>query len=146
MQIQSISLSVLVALAMAGIPGCATQSSFGSGQLSSADIDRIVKGKTSKAQILSTFGQPEHMYSDPSNGNEILSYSYSQGQGVVRPISFVPGVGQLLGGSDHTATNQILKITLTKNGVVKDYEYNEYQTTGSMSSLGGLNTRTIQTR
>lgn len=142
------TLFVMVGLLVAvmGLAGCAGSSTYGSGEFSSTDVDRIVKGQTTKAEVIRTFGQPASMTRNPHDGSEMLSYSFIKSTASQRPESYIPVVGAFVGGIDGTATGQVLTITLNERGVVKDYNYSETRSTTDYSMMGGMNSRTIQTR
>ncbi len=137
-----------VFLLSGGLAGCASPTStYGSGPFSATDVDKIVKGKTTKGEILRTFGQPASMTRNPQDGSEMLSYNYIKSNATVKPQSYIPVVGMFVGGVDGTATAQALTVTVSKNGTVDDYNYSEHLVTSKYPMLGGdMSTRTIQTR
>lgn len=131
-----------------GLAGCASPTvTYGSGPLLATDVDKIVKGKTTKADILRTFGQPESMTRNPQDGSEMLSYNYIKSTSTVKPQSYIPVVGMFAGGLDTNGTGQSLTVTVSKNGIVKDYNYSEHLTTTNHQPMGGdISIRAIQTR
>lgn len=83
--------------------------------------DRIIEGKTTKAEVKEWLGEPSGITKD-KDGNEVWNYSFSNFESQVRAETFIPIVGGLLGGSDTKQENRMLGITF-KRGVVYSYTF-----------------------
>ena len=133
--------SVLVAamVVATGLSGCAISSSHGN-KISAADVSRIVKGKTTRAELDAWFGPP--LMEGPSAGaafESMLVYGYYGGTVTHDATSFVPIVGAFAGSADTSLQQQSLTVFLTKNGVVKDYQFQDKTTGQTMRKRGLLN-------
>jgi outer membrane protein assembly factor BamE (lipoprotein component of BamABCDE complex) len=78
--------------------------------------DSIQIGKTTRAQVSSRLGSPDEITRD-GRGNTIFAYRYFGSQ--VRPETFIPFVGPLVGGSN--MQRQEVLVTFGSNGIVKDF-------------------------
>ena len=116
-------LSICLALSISAI-GCTKQTS-GNQNLSGVSVteiqDRIIEGKTTKAEVKEWLGEPSGITKD-KDGNEVWNYSFSNFESQVRAETFIPIVGGLLGGSDTKQENRMLGITF-KRGVVYSYTF-----------------------
>lgn len=83
---------------------------------------KIVKGQTTKAEVITMFGEPQSRSID-NTGIETWIYSYGQS----RPdaMNFVPYASLLASGS--TQTTRTMTISFTKSGVVDSYSLDESQ-------------------
>ena len=99
--------------------GCMNSSS--GTPIDSAKVERIQKGKTTRAEVEALLGKPE-MAVMMGDGKRCLSYVYS-----ATKMSVVPSPGMLIGiGSARGATrSQTLQVFVGKDGVVEDYELSD---------------------
>jgi outer membrane protein assembly factor BamE (lipoprotein component of BamABCDE complex) len=111
--------TLLIILGVFSFSGCAVRS--GSSNLSNVkqnDIKKlIIKGKTTKADIQKTFGEP-YSTSILQNGDEQWTYMFTESK--AKASNFIPIVG-IFTGSDYKG--KTLMITFNKKGVVKDYMF-----------------------
>ena len=128
----SLSVVLLVILASLSIGGCATPS-FGS-FIDPVAVKSIKKGTTTRAEVIAKFGMPIHESAVPMTGQRIMSFSYTESQQMLA-----------MPGSTHQYKNQQLQVTLDKNGIVKDYQFNNglIETHQGMGAFGGQNVRMI---
>jgi outer membrane protein assembly factor BamE (lipoprotein component of BamABCDE complex) len=106
-----------LAVLLVTLPACGSMSV---GQkIESASVSKIVKGSTTRDELISLFGQPYQTVMLP-DGGRTLYYIYhraSVGSG------FKP-IGQILSGKKASAaTNPNLSVILDKQGIVTDFEY-----------------------
>jgi hypothetical protein len=69
-------------------------------------------------------------------GGRMLSYNYTETKGNVTPVTWIPVVGTLVGGADAKSRTQMLQVSLNKDEVVEDYQFNDNTTNSQMG--GGL--------
>lgn len=104
--------------------GCSKQTS-GNQNLSGVSVteiqDRIIEGKTTKAEIKEWLGEPSGITKD-KDGNEVWSYNFSNYESKMRAETFIPVIGGFIGGVDSKHENRMLGITF-KNGVVYRYSF-----------------------
>lgn len=96
-------------------------------------IPEISKGRTTKQAIISMLGDPQSKNID-TNGNERLTYFYSETKAKMDPRMFIPIVGLFFLRTKAEGQSRTLLVTL-KNSVVSDYSYNEGGSVGE-SMLG----------
>ncbi len=97
-------------------------------------IDRsIVKGKSTKASVKATFGEPETIEYDGKD-NEKWEYTYATAQG--HAINYIPIVSAFAAGSD--GTRKTLEIYFDKKGVVKNYATSSSKNTVKAGVAAGL--------
>ncbi|MDM8356600.1 hypothetical protein [Pandoraea communis] len=78
--------------------GCASAGNQVLRTATQADIDqRIIKGRTTKADVVAYLGAAESV-SFTDSGLEIWTYTFASNS--AKPITFIPVVGMLAGGSD----------------------------------------------
>jgi len=81
---------------------------------------KIVRGKTTKSQVRSMFGDPISVnFTD--NGNEVWRYQYSKTQ--QKLTSYLPVVSAFASGTDTKSKH--LVIFFNQRGVVKNYTMSE---------------------
>ncbi|QHI68417.1 outer membrane protein assembly factor BamE domain-containing protein [Tichowtungia aerotolerans] len=109
----SVRALILVTVGFMVISGCA----YSSGTKSASNLDarqKIVKGQTSKNEVLRLFGPPT-MRIGIGSDRETWSYSYAEAKAQKR--MFIPIVGPLIGSVDSEAHS--ITIGFDSNGVVK---------------------------
>lgn len=92
------------------------------GQTQESVASKITEGKTTKAEILSEYGDASGV-SFTDSGNEIWTYTYTRAKPT--PQTFIPIVGLFAGGAD-TTTNRLV-ILFNRDGVVSKYTMSETQ-------------------
>ncbi len=108
---------IIVAFVSLTLSGCY---SFGNQTLKNVtqeDVkNKIVKGKTTKSEVLTAFGEPDkHIASDNEE-----KWSYSMHNYRSKPTSYIPLVGVLIGGTD--IEEKSILITF-KGEKVSSYEF-----------------------
>jgi hypothetical protein len=95
----------------------------------SRKINDIQKGKTTEADLVSMFGQPNQRGQNAS-GAKTMMWLYSES--AINGKQFIPFAGPFLGGVD--TKNKSLTVMLASDGTVEDYNYTGggFQTTGSI--------------
>ncbi|MCM1512478.1 MAG: hypothetical protein NC112_05150 [Oxalobacter formigenes] len=88
---------VLGLAAMVFAAGCASTGV----EVTSADIDRLKPGITTKAEVIGRFGQPTSTRALP-DGGEVLFYTHTETS--IKPYQVLPVVFVLTGGPDATVT------------------------------------------
>ncbi|MBN3055176.1 META domain-containing protein [Pectobacterium brasiliense] len=108
---------IIVAFVSLTLSGCY---SFGNQTLKNVTQEdvkaKIVKGKTTKSEVLTTFGEPDKRIA--SDNEEKWSYSMHNYRS--KPTSYIPLVGVLIGGTD--IEEKSILITF-KGEKVSSYEF-----------------------
>lgn len=110
----------LIAAALAlsiGLTGCATGNTSLSTESRGTLQQKLVKGKTTKSDVVSNFGEPSERGSE--GGKEYWAYQFAQSSAK----SFIP-FATLATGSSGT-TGKYLRIYFDKKGVVDNYTMSE---------------------
>lgn len=68
----------------------------------------IVKGKTTKQELLQRFGQPTNRSNNPIDGSEIWSWIYSGSMSKSDGRAFIPVVGGFFAGNAKGSTKHIM--------------------------------------
>jgi len=108
-----ISITVTALLVLTG---CATSSYTYGNNFASENVSKIVKGKTTKQEIVTMFGQP-FLKSVISKTGEKWVYSYSSGTASAQSYLVTTTV-------ETTGTQKMLDI-LIENGIVENYTFTE---------------------
>lgn len=88
---------------------------------SQADLKKeLVKGKTTKAQVVEMYGKPEQT-SFEDNGDEVILYSYSEGD--FDATNLVPIVGTYIAKDE--VRMKYIYIIFNKKGILKNYTITE---------------------
>ena len=110
----------MLTLTTAAFTGCAA--SMGNSSIKNESNNslsqKLVKGKTTEAQVENMFGQPESK-SFAGNGDPI--WSYSRNTVHTGLLSYVPIVGFF--ANEQTDTNKVLAILFHKNGILKNWQF-----------------------
>lgn len=109
-----VTLFVSGVFALTLLTGCATTTSSYGTDFSDANVSKIVKGKTTSAQLIELFGQP-FQKTPVSATEEHWMYTYTTAQSEAKPWMFGTNVKT-------TSTAKTLYVLL-KNGVVINYTY-----------------------
>lgn len=115
--------SIIVAAAMLGIValplgGCMSSSTYGE-KIEADNVSKIVKGKTTKAEVIAMFGQPMQTVINPTGGRTMMFVYYKSTLGGI-----VKSYGQVFSGKhrgDGSTTN--LTVVLDGNDIVTDFEH-----------------------
>jgi outer membrane protein assembly factor BamE (lipoprotein component of BamABCDE complex) len=113
----NIIAAALLGLAAAPLGGCMS-STYGE-KIEADNVSKIVKGKTTKSEVLAMFGQPMQTVINPTGGRTMMFVYYRSSIGGV-----VKQYGQVISGkhrADGSTAN--LTVVLDANDVVTDYEY-----------------------
>jgi outer membrane protein assembly factor BamE (lipoprotein component of BamABCDE complex) len=78
--------------------------------------DKIEKGKTTKAEVISLIGSPDRI-TRTGRGDTIFMYNYVRA--TAKPATFIPIFGPLVGGAN--VQHQMYMVTFGPDGIVKDY-------------------------
>ena len=92
--------------------------------MSSADVNKLEKGKTTRAEVEKMFGPPTQVAMTGNDGQRTMVYSYNSTTAQTKPENFIPFVNMFAGGARGKSEMQTLYVRLDKNGVVEDYEFN----------------------
>lgn len=107
---RSLMLHLAIALSLLLAAGCTT---YGTKQITSAEIlSQIEPGKTTQEEVIALLGPPVEVV-PIGEGEEIWKYGYTDAQ--MRPETFIPFVGWMVGGTDWNT--HTLNVRL-KHGVV----------------------------
>jgi outer membrane protein assembly factor BamE (lipoprotein component of BamABCDE complex) len=119
----AIFFSSIFALAL--LAGCATATSTYGTDFSTDNVSKIVKGKTTAAQLVTLFGEP-YSKTPGAPGQESWMWTYSEAES--------HGSTWLIGSSQKTTSyTKTLYITL-KNGMVTNYSLSTQGTPPTSSS------------
>lgn len=116
--------------------GCASTSS--GTKMSSVDIGKIEKGKTTRAEVERLFGPPMQTVMT-GNDQRMMVYTYHSTTAQAKPETAIPIVGIFIGGARGRSEIQTLYVRLDKNNVVEDYEFNN--SARALDSTFGFNTK-----
>jgi|LGVF01.1.fsa_nt_gb outer membrane protein assembly factor BamE (lipoprotein component of BamABCDE complex) len=115
----AILLSIFVVLS-----GCATSSYSTGRDFDSSSVNQIIKGETTKADLLQMLGQP-FSKTVISENEEKWIYMYSSGTAKAQSYFFTMKV-------ESTGQQKMLDILL-RDGIVTNYTYNEGPMPGSLN-------------
>ena len=108
--------SALLAVAMP-LSCCAMSTTYG--QKIEADIvSQIVKGKTTREEVLSWFGQPMQSIMMPDGGRTMYFVYYKRSTGDV-----FKETAQVMTGKHKAGGANNLSVVTDKDGIVRDFEY-----------------------
>jgi outer membrane protein assembly factor BamE (lipoprotein component of BamABCDE complex) len=128
MKAVNVFLSLAIAIVLSA---CATSGNVNmKDQTQSSVSQRIIEGKTTKAEIIQAFGQPTTV-SFTDAGNEIWTYKHSREVSHVR--NFIPYVNMISSGAD--TTTKELVVMFNKNEVVSKYTMREIQGTANQGII-----------
>ena len=108
-----LAMTTMLAVVVAMV-GCAEHQSGNVNILDDKLVNSIQEGKTTKAEILSMFGEPAAAV---PMGDGKLIWNYSADEGSASGASFIPLVGGVVGHSNQMTRTLI--ITFRKDGVVE---------------------------
>jgi outer membrane protein assembly factor BamE (lipoprotein component of BamABCDE complex) len=114
----------LLMLLVVPIVGCGTMRS--GREVSEAELANIVKGKTTKRELIELLGPPTQV-STKGDGTELLAY-HSSVTSVSNPLMVVPIVGFFGSYKSETQVRQV--IFTVRGGVVEEIETSAQQDTG----------------
>ena len=83
-------------------------------------LTELKKGETTIPEVVSKFGEPTTKTLN-MDGTQTLMYAYYQS--TVRPETFIPYIGGLVGGAD-TKVNSVI-LMFDKNGVLENFSASE---------------------
>ncbi len=107
----------LLAVTSLSVSGCAMSTTYG--QKIEADmVSKIVKGKTTKDEILSWFGQPMQSIMMPDGGRTMYFVYYKRSAGDV-----FKEYGQVMTGKHKSKGANNLSVVTDKDGIVTDFEH-----------------------
>ncbi len=122
-RLSAMFLSVVFALAL--LAGCATATSTYGTDFSSDNVSKIVKGKTTEAELVTLFGEP-YSKTKGAPGQESWMWTYSEAES--------HGTTWMFGSSQKTTSyTKTLYVTL-KHGVVTEYSLSTQGTPPTSSS------------
>jgi outer membrane protein assembly factor BamE (lipoprotein component of BamABCDE complex) len=84
-------------------------------QVDQGAVDKIEKGKTTRAEVISLIGSPDRIM-NIGTGDTIFSYHYARA--AAKPQSFIPIVGPFIGGTN--VQSQYISIMFGPDDVVKN--------------------------
>lgn len=115
---KKLTLLAASAVSLLLLTGCAAKSGNETlGQMEKGQIEKkIIKGKTTKAEIVAMFGSPQYTDLD-TNGNEKWSYNYYRADGKL--VNYIPVLNSLTAGTNNSSKS--LTILFNGKGVVKNY-------------------------
>ena len=113
MIVKKLLVMVLAAFVLAG---CATTGN----DFSSNQIDEIVVGQTTKADIVSWFGEPSAR-TESSAYDAVFTYLYSETR--ANAMSLIPGAGIFGKGMD--SSHKTLMVFFSKDNLVREHSYTE---------------------
>lgn len=105
---------VVIMLCSFVIAGCASVGK----EIHQSSVDQLQKGKTTKNQVIQTFGQPDTTTFDKDGR---LVYSYFASKMSPSVYSFIPVINIV--HNEYKMKNQMLVIMFSKDGVVEEYSF-----------------------
>lgn len=122
---RSIALAFSLAAGAFALQGCATTQGEANNAASTEeaaeappDLSYIVKGTTTKAQLITKLGQPTKITVNGNNG-ETLTWGSSITK--IDPRFYIPYVGSLIAGAK--TQSKILTVNVDSKGIVIDHKY-----------------------
>ena len=145
----AIALYLTVAPMFAVFTGGCTSSSYGNQNLTQNNVSKIVKGVTTRDQIITLFGEPTSV-SMLADGRRLMMYQGFQNSGNMTGSVLQTAIpfGVLVPASDtHTTRRESLQIFLGSDSVVQDFEFadNSSQTKTTASAFGAHTEQTTPT-
>jgi len=116
MKIFSIVVTTLL-MSAALLSGCATGNTSIANESAASIQQKIVKGKTTKADLRAAFGEPSE--TGINEGKEFWAYQMAQSSGK----SYIPFASLVTGSSG--ISGKYLRISFNKKGVVESYDMTE---------------------
>ena len=107
-----LSIIIVSAIIVAGNIGCATSGH----EIKSDQVSQIVKGKTTEADLVRMFGQPQSVSTD-SQGSRHLMWMHTTANAIPFAAMFTPMVA-----------SENLMATVGPDGVVQDFSSSEMKT------------------
>lgn len=117
---KTISMTILT-LALAGCAG-KTGHQFLEKLTPAEASQKLIKGQTTKDQVLSHFGEPKDI-DLRDDGSEVWLYEFKRSE--AKAVNFMPVVGDFYHGTNDTGKK--LKIMFDKNCRVKSYAFSNAQ-------------------
>ncbi|NRR32204.1 hypothetical protein HSX11_18675 [Oxalobacteraceae bacterium] len=108
---------LVAAITVTSLTGCAIGNTSIASESNATIEQKIVKGKTTKADLRVAFGEPSEI--GTNDGKEYWAYQMSQTSGV----GMIPFVKIVTGSSG--ITGKYLRISFDKKGVVESYSLSE---------------------
>lgn len=112
---------------------CGCASSRSGREMAAADVQSIVKGQTTRAQIEARFGSATNTSLMP-DGRRMAMYFFHSVKSQARGESFIPVYGLFAGGADTQTRQQQLQVVYSAAGVVEDYEFSDTTSQGRINS------------
>jgi hypothetical protein len=107
-----------------GIAGCAVNMTSGE-EITPTKLATIAKGKTTRSEVDSTFGQPSSTTMLPDGAVRAV-YMYSEHKTAMDPSTYIPIANMFYSGSTTKMYMQGLTVTYSSAGIVQDYVYTEH--------------------
>ena len=111
--------------------------------MSATDVGKIVKGKTTRAELDARFGPPISSFTNPANGHDVFHYYFADSQSTHNTASYIPIVSLFAGGWKGTSHVQSLMVTVSKAGIVEDYTFKD-STGGAQIQMQGPTHYTVK--
>lgn len=108
--------AALLSLAALAFNGCASPNH--GPQLDQASVDTIIKGKTTKAELITKYGPPAMSTSGPG-GVEYIAWNSIRMN--ISASNYIPVVGPFVGKRE--SQGGTLRVTLNNAKVVEDYNF-----------------------
>jgi len=121
---------------VAALTGCAATGV----KVTDAQVSAFKKGEATEAQVLQALGQPTSRMRLP-DGTVMLVYSYAEAS--VRPTTFIPIVGGLVGGYDSRSTSATLRFG-ADGKLIDTYSSSATYGTGTGAAAGKVDTTSTQ--
>ena len=115
---KNLCIAALVAMAtISGLTGCATGNMSLANESAATIQQKIVKGKTTKADLRAAYGEPSETGIDA--GNEYWGYQMAE----TSAMGMVPFANMVTGSNG--ITSRYLRITFDKKGLVETYSLSQ---------------------
>lgn len=124
---------VLMAMLLCSLTACGAASKGGTQNLKGTSVTEMEKrfqvGVTTKADVEKWLGTPTGI--EKGNGGDTWIYRLSNDESRVRPETFLPYIGGLVGGVDHRHQSRELKIKFSTNGTLQSYAFDSMDKAGT---------------
>lgn len=121
-----------IAALMCTISACGATSKGGTQNLKGTSVTEMEKrfqvGVTTKADVEQWLGTPTGI--EKGKGGDTWKYKLTDSQSSVRPESFLPVIGGLVGGSDHKTEYRELNIKFNTKDVLESYSFDSHDVSG----------------
>lgn len=125
-----------MSVALIALGGCVHTMEHGNSALANESYETltnsVVKGKTTKAELLERFGTPTSRSNSPIDGSEVWTWQYMGTSVRQDGRVFIPVVGGFIGANSQTENRHVILTVTFKGDVVSQVTVNESGSSGGL--------------